>query len=140
HMPDIYLYEDAAWALRYFSEKYPLGLLTDGYAQTQRNKVTALSIADYFQVIVYSDDDGRACWKPSHVPYQKIMTQAEAAGANCCYIADNPSKDFVTARALGWRTVRLVRKGGEYADIEAAEGHEADHRITSLHQLHGALE
>lgn len=139
HMPAISLHEDARWALEHFKGSHQLGLITDGYLVTQRNKVEALGIRPYFDVLVFSDEHGRDCWKPSPVPYRKVMEALNAPGEACTYVGDNPSKDFVTARALGWNTVQITREGGEYALVSVEETHRAHHRIGNLYQLEDVL-
>jgi putative hydrolase of the HAD superfamily len=135
HAPAIRLHDDAAWALDYFGRSRTLGLLTDGHGVTQRKKVEALGIACRFASIVYTDDFGRDCWKPSPVSYRAVMEATGVEGSACVYVADNPAKDFVTARALGWATVQVLRGDGEYRDVRPAPGYHADHVIPCLYDL-----
>jgi len=51
------------------------------------------------------------------------------------YVADNPRKDFIGARQLGWRTVRVRRDGGEHHRYEASVAEAADVEIASLREL-----
>lgn len=139
HKPRLSLHEDARWALDHFSAQAPLGLITDGYLITQKNKVEALGIAHYFAALVFSDEHGRDCWKPSAVPYQRCMGVLNSQGEDCIYVGDNPSKDFVTAKALGWKTIQISREGGEYAKLEPADSHRAHHHIQSLYELKDLL-
>lgn len=135
HKPSLKLHDDAAWALEYYGASKKLGLITDGYLVVQQNKVEALGIARIFDAICYSDQYGRECWKPSPVPYRKIMDDLSCDGEECVYIADNPAKDFVTARALGWVTVQICRLGGEYVHIAPVPGYEPHYRVSSLYDL-----
>lgn len=145
HAPRIALHDDAQWALDHYgagpgsARELDLGLVTDGYAATQRNKVAALNIADRFQAIVYTDDLGRAHWKPSPAPFLKIMEATGRSGADCIYVADNPLKDFVAPNALGWTTVQVVREGGEYERSAAAAGGLAQHRVADLYRLESLI-
>ncbi|HEY9175914.1 MAG TPA: HAD family hydrolase [Verrucomicrobiae bacterium] len=139
HVPTIHLFEDAAWALDHFSGGMQLGLLTDGYLEVQRRKVDALGIADRFAAMVFCDEAGREAWKPSAIPYEKIRIQLQCCGNECLYIGDNPSKDFVTAKALGWCTLQICRPGGEYAAIQVPLSHQADAIIHSLAELADVL-
>jgi putative hydrolase of the HAD superfamily len=139
HRPDITLFDDARWALEHFGPSRKLGIITDGYLITQQNKVKALKIEDCFDVIVYSDEFGREHWKPSEKPYRKIMEKLSCAGNGCMYIADNPRKDFVTAKALGWMTVHIRRPAGEYRHHVPLDGYEADKEIASLFELKGLI-
>jgi putative hydrolase of the HAD superfamily len=135
HSPSISLCDDAKWALEHHRSQGPLALITDGYLQTQRNKVAALEVAPYFDLIVYSDSLGRKNWKPSPAPYQKVMDHFNLPGSVCTYVGDNPTKDFVTAKTLGWSTVHIQRKGGVYSDVVVDESHQANRTIYSLRDL-----
>jgi putative hydrolase of the HAD superfamily len=139
HKPTIRLFADAAWALNHFTGKKQLGLLTDGYLEVQRRKVAALGIAHRFAALVFSDEAGREAWKPSAIPYKKVMTQLQRRGNECIYVGDNPAKDFIAPKALGWRTVQIRRAGGEYAAVEAPLAHQADAIIHSLEELVGLI-
>lgn len=135
HKPTISLYADAAWALNQFAGRMQLGLLTDGYFEVQRRKVAALGIAHRFAALVFSDEAGREAWKPSAIPYKKVMIQLQRRGNECIYVGDNPAKDFRAPKALGWRTVQICRAGGEYAAVKAPLAHQADAIIHSLDEL-----
>jgi len=139
HKPQISLYSDARWAIDYFKDHKKLGAITDGYLTTQRNKVEALHIANSFDTIIYSDEYGRENWKPSPVPYLKVMELTGFQGSECIYVGDNPHKDFVTAKKLSWRTVQIDRQNGEYSKTLAAPGYEADRTILSLTELETIL-
>ena len=54
------------------------------------------------------------------------------------YVGDNPAKDFVAPRALGWRTVRVRRHGQLHHEVPS--GDDVDVEITSLDQLEAALD
>ena len=138
HTPELQLYNDAKWALANYQDK-KFGIITDGYLETQKNKIKALGIQDLIDVIVCTDEYGKDCWKPSQFSYRKIMKITGEAGELCVYIGDNPVKDFVTARKLGWKTVQICRVGGEYEKVKAAEGFEADITINSLYDLKGII-
>lgn len=139
HKPIISLHEDAKWAINHFKRSKKLGLITDGYLLTQQNKVEALKIEGSFDAIIYSDLYGRENWKPSSFSYKKIMESLRCQGKECVYVGDNPSKDFVTAKKLGWITVRICRQGGEYSSITTDNNHEADIKLLSLTDLEVTL-
>ncbi|PZV19582.1 MAG: HAD family hydrolase [Pseudanabaena sp.] len=139
HKPNISLHEDAKLAIDYFQQQSKLGLITDGYLETQKNKVKALAIESNFNVIVYSDLYGRDSWKPSPIPYLKVMETMQCQGESCLYIGDNPNKDFVTAKKLNWTTVQICREFGEYTKVMSEESHEAKFKIKSLLDLKNLL-
>ena len=135
HTPRLELHPDAQWALDYFAGRRRLALLSDGYLEVQRNKVAALGIASRFDALVYSDEFGREYWKPHPRPYLAVMERLSCGADDCVYISDNPTKDFVTARRLGWRTARVCRKEGEYCGVHAPAEYQADVSVNSLYEL-----
>jgi putative hydrolase of the HAD superfamily len=135
HRPSLTLHPDARRALNHFRGSLKLGIITDGYLQTQQNKVAALGLDREFDTVICSDQWGREHWKPSPFPYQKLMEALACTGNECLYVGDNPAKDFVTARQLGWRTIQICRPGGEYSAVPVPAGHAADHQIRSLDEL-----
>jgi len=141
HRANLTLFPDARWALERFARSHRLGLITDGHARTQRNKVAALGIGGAFVAAMFTDDLGRGHWKPSAAPFQRMMAALEATADACIYVGDNPAKDFVAPNRLGWRTVRVVRAEGEHARVagDGSDGHQAQHTVGSLHELEDIL-
>jgi putative hydrolase of the HAD superfamily len=109
HYPDIKLPQDSREILDKLSKKYTLGLLTDGFMPAQRQKVQALGIYKYFESIIYTEELGRDCWKPSPAGFTKIMNDLNTKPENTVYIADNEKKDFIAPNQLGILTVQLIR-------------------------------
>jgi putative hydrolase of the HAD superfamily len=139
HSPRINLFPDARWALDQLSGVCQLGLITDGYLRVQQRKVAALGISKRFASIVYSDLHGHEAWKPSPLPYQQVTRELGCNPDECVYIADNPAKDFITARKLNWLTIRVRRPDGEHTSVRLDALHEADIEIANLHELKQAL-
>ena len=136
HKPNISPFPDAIPFLEKLYNKKMLGLLTDGYLTVQKNKVNALGIEKYFDIIVYTDELGRNFWKPHKAGYEKIMNELSVSGKECLYVGDNPVKDFYSAKKLGWKTIRIKRPGGVYCDKEAAtEKFAADDVLENLRQI-----
>ena len=134
HSPAISLFQDAEWALSHFAGR-PLGIITDGYLSVQKRKTQALDLASRIGTIIYTDAYGRQNWKPSAMPYQKMMAATKTPGADCIYVGDNPKKDFITAKALGWKTIQICRENAEYAHLIVEEPAQAHIQIKSLYEL-----
>lgn len=134
HIPRIELFDDARTVLTQLQGHHPLGLLTDGYAAVQRRKISALGIEPLFDCIVVSDELGRDAWKPSPKPYERTMSQLAGRADRFVYIADNPTKDFVTASALGWDTVMVERPSAVHRTAPKP-GHAAKHLVTDLNNI-----
>lgn len=135
HKPHIQLYPDVLSILKEVQQTYKVGLITDGYLITQKNKAAALRLEEYMDFLVFSDEYGRESWKPSETPYKKVMEHFDLLGNECIYIGDNPTKDFITARKLGWNTVQIIRENGVYKDKEILPDHEADFHIHSFSEI-----
>jgi putative hydrolase of the HAD superfamily len=135
HRPELHLFEDAREVLTRVRGTHPLALLTDGYAAVQRIKVAALALEPLFDSIVYSDDLGPSAWKPSPEPYLRTMRNLEGRADRFVYIGDNPTKDFVTARRLGWTTVEVCRPDQTRRPVTWPSDHEAHLRVRSLLEI-----
>lgn len=92
--------------MRLISRNYKLGLITDGYSVTQRHKIEALGIADYFDLIIISEEFGSE--KPSISNFD-VFHQFQTD--SYYYIGDNPKKDFYAPNVLGWKSICLYDDG-----------------------------
>lgn len=86
-----------------------LGLITDGRSLTQRNKIRALGLSEFFadENIVISEEFGSE--KPSLRNYEFFTKKFP--DADFCYVGDNPKKDFIAPNALGWKSICLLDDG-----------------------------
>jgi putative hydrolase of the HAD superfamily len=112
HVPPLTLSNESRTTLDILKDRYTLGLLTDGYLPTQRLKVQSLGIEPYFAAIVYTEELGRDCWKPSPRGFERLMELLHARPEQMAYVADNEAKDFIAPNRLGMLTIQLVRPRG----------------------------
>jgi putative hydrolase of the HAD superfamily len=104
-----------------------LALISDGDLGAQRRKWEALALPHRFDPVVFTDEHGRACWKPSPFAYRRVMA-AHPDARGFVYVGDNPAKDFVAPNALGWTTVQVLhpanlRRALPARGTAAAPGH-----------------
>ena len=121
HRPRIQPYPSAAEFLGRLHGRFRLGLLTDGFLPAQRLKLQALALERFFDAVVFTEEMGRECWKPSAAGFERVRQLLDVPHDTCAYVGDNPSKDFVAPNALGWRTIRWVHPGQVHADKPAPE-------------------
>jgi len=140
HKPKITLPQDSRDALCELSTKYTLVLLTDGFLPGQQFKVQALGIEKYFKSIVYTEQLGRECWKPSPAGFEKIMQTLKVEAENMAYIADNEKKDFIAPNKLGFSTIQLIRPARIHRAVSVEPEAAAQHTISEISQLSGLLE
>lgn len=139
HRPEISLQTDAESFLAKSRRSRRMAMITDGALQTQMNKVAALRLAPRLDRIVFTGQWGPGYCKPHPRSYRAIEKWAGVAGRRLVYIADNPAKDFITPRARGWVTVRILRPDRVH-HLEAPTAlHEAHLSIGSLHELDDCL-
>jgi putative hydrolase of the HAD superfamily len=138
HNPKITLPADSRDVLEQLSKRYTLALLTDGFLPAQKLKVRALDIEKYFKSIIYSEELGRNCWKPSPVGFEKLMKDLNTKPEKCAYVADNPAKDFIAPNKLGFATIQILRPNrihlGKPATPDAAPKHTIN-KLTDLLKL-----
>jgi putative hydrolase of the HAD superfamily len=135
HRPQIRLLPDALQCLEALRGKARLAVISDGPREAQRNKVDALQLERWFDYIFLTDELGAGFGKPCPAAFQLVEEKFGCTGERCCYVADNPAKDFVAPRKLGWRTVRLRRNGGLYAELQADGDFAVDLELSDLSGL-----
>ncbi len=119
HQPaELPLYPDALEAIRSLHPRFPLELISDGYLPAQRNKAAALRLEQWIPRPIFTEELGRQFWKPSTRAFELLM--ARHPGERFVYVADNPAKDFIAPRALGWLSIRIRRMDGVYAAVSDA--------------------
>jgi len=111
HRPNIYLYDDALPTIdRLRHHGLRLGLVTDGMASVQRNKIAALSLESLFEVIMCTDELGEECWKPSTIPYKIALDILQVSPSEAVYVGDDPSKDFIGPNSIGILSIQVKRQ------------------------------
>lgn len=143
HMPVLELYPDARTALALLgSRKLQIGIMADGPAHVQRNKISALNLKPLVHSMVMADDlGGREYWKPAPDPFHILALQLEIEAHEMIYVGDDPTLDFLGPRRLGMGTIRIRRNDGIHAQIEALPAEAAPHfTIRALDHLLAAID
>lgn len=123
HKPNIEFFEDVIPTINKLKKAgYKLGIITDGYKETQLAKLEALNCRNLFDEIIITDELGREFWKPHEKPYKMMAKKLDINLNEMIYIGDNVNKDFVTANKLGVITVYIDRKNAIYKDQTYKEG------------------
>ena len=135
-IPVLSLYPDGEEFLAWLEDRgVKTGLITDGNAPVQHRKIRALGLDGRLDVVLASCDLGLA--KPDPEVYRYCLGKLGVAPKEAVYIGDNPLKDFIGARQIGMKTVRIVRPEGMHMCRKAQEGYEADltvHLLTELEE------
>jgi len=118
HLPNIHLVDGISDLLSTLKNDRNIGLISDGYLKAQQNKLRSLKLERIFDEIIFTDEIGRAFWKPSPLPYQELINRFQSKPSDCVYIGDNPQKDFISPNKIGMLSIRIRYKSGIYTEIE----------------------
>lgn len=135
HTPELQLLPDARGLLEWAKGQLPIALISDGYLRAQQLKVTTLELGRWISPIILTDLWGREFWKPSSRAFEALMQEIAGPASGFIYIADNPRKDFLAPRRLGWRTARIRRAGGEHSHYAPTIEESAEMEISSLTEI-----
>lgn len=132
HKPHLSLFPEAAQCLERFKNvtKY---VVTDGNQRVQRSKFYALNLQTIIKKCICTYAYGIKYQKPSPYVFLKICEWERVDPQEVVYIADNPTKDFIGLKPLGFRTIRVLT--GAFRTMQADSSHEAEIVIDNLNDL-----
>ena len=138
--PQLVLYEDAKCLLEVIkNNKAKIGIITDGNARVQGTKVRVLGLYEIADAVILTDeykDGDHSLSKPDERVYQICLESLNVKPNEAIYIGDNILKDFLGAKKLGMKTVRIIRDKGMYMKEDApSKEYEADYSVHSLKEL-----
>jgi putative hydrolase of the HAD superfamily len=93
---------------------YRVGVISDGLAIKQWEKLIRLGLQNIFDTVVVSEEVGVE--KPDIKIFETACAQLETEPENCMYIGDRLDSDILGANKAGMVSVRLLR--GKYKDIK----------------------
>jgi len=136
HEPAIRLYEDATSVIHKLKlMKIKTGLITDGMKFVQHRKVLALGLDKMVDSIIFTEDLGPDCSKPSVVPFKAVCCSLQVKCEDACYIGDNPFKDFLGPNELKMASIRLKRGLYKNAMVEGDLKNNSLTKISSLEDI-----
>lgn len=138
HIPSIQPFPEALEVLRKLKDMgCKLGVLSDGYPLSQRNKLAALFPGKgyLFDKILLTDELGREYHKPDERAFIMLMEFFETDWSGTVYVGDNPKKDFYIGNEHPILTVRLLREDGVFRNSEYLQDIREKQTIGSLSEL-----
>jgi putative hydrolase of the HAD superfamily len=132
HTPKIKLHSQANQVFRKFSEE-TIYIITDGNKIVQKNKIEALGISKKVKSCIITSNYGLKHSKPSPYCFLQICKKENIQPNELVYIGDNPNKDFVGIKKLGFKTIRIL--SGRYKNVKKSNEYEAEITIKSLSQI-----
>jgi len=128
------LFPDALVTLEHFrAAGATLGLVTNGDARQQRDKIERHGLGRFFDAIVIEGEFGVG--KPDEAVYRHVLDALRAGPAEAVMIGDHLEFDVDGAQRVGVRGIWLDRAGG---GLPAACGIRPHRIIRGLTELHNA--
>lgn len=123
HMP--ILIPGALECLSKISQKYKIGILTNGFEETQQIKLKASGIGTYVDYMQTSERIG--CAKPTRDFFSHVFDNLLINSSECMYIGDNIETDVMGGLNAGIRTAWFNKNQENLSD--------SLHQQTSNHKL-----
>lgn len=90
--------------------RYPVGLLTDGPGETQRDKLRRLGWTDRFDAVVVTG--AIEAPKPDRRAFEAVISELKSDPGETVYVGDDPERDIAGARGAGLAAVQVCYPGG----------------------------
>ncbi len=136
HKPEIKLDPETLKCFQRFTD-YPKYIITDGNKIVQHNKLVALGLYSMVKRCFITHRHGVNKAKPSPYCMHKICELEKIEPSQAVYIGDNPKKDFVNLKPIGFKTIRILQ--GMYKNEPADQKYNADWSVNSLKEINESL-
>jgi putative hydrolase of the HAD superfamily len=113
----------------------PLGIITNGPADVQRDKVDLLQIRNLVDFVIISGEFGTS--KPDPAIYTEALQRAGATAAETVFVGDSAEHDMAGAHATGIRSVWINRHGNPWTGTWSTPDRQIRH-IGELPRLVGS--
>jgi putative hydrolase of the HAD superfamily len=101
------LFEDALEVLEWAFERYPLGLITNGPADVQRQEISTLGIERFYRHILIEGEIGEG--KPILAVFRRAEQFVGKRPEQMLFVGNSYGHDILPAIGAGWKTVWIRR-------------------------------
>ncbi len=101
------LFEETEPVLKTLHGRYPLGLITNGPADVQRQEVETLKLTHYFDTILIEGEMGEG--KPAKAVFDRAERSVGVPGKDILFVGNSYVHDVRPALDYGWRAVWVRR-------------------------------
>jgi putative hydrolase of the HAD superfamily len=131
----ITLFEETLEVLERWSNRLPLGLVTNGASVQQRDKLAATGLGRWFSAVAISEEVGVG--KPDPAPMAAVLAELGIDPAGAAMVGNAVDRDVAGAIAAGVRPVWIRRPGGASDDAPAPDGVDVIGDLRELEALLG---
>lgn len=101
------LFDDSEFVLQNLAKRYPLGLITNGPADIQRQEIQTLGLERYFRHVFIEGEMGEG--KPNPTVFARAVEAAGVRPEEILFIGNSYAHDVSPALAAGWGAVWVRR-------------------------------
>lgn len=112
------LFPEALEVLESLHPRYPLGLITNGPADVQRQEINTLKVGRFFNPILIEGEMGEG--KPNVGVMRRAESEIGFSGAEILFVGNSYGHDIFPAIQYGWRTAWVRRP----SDVPPSSGPE----------------
>ena len=128
-------YPGVVESLSTLSQRFPLGLVTNGNPDIQRRKLARSGLERFFNTVVVSGDPGLETMKPDPATFQRALSSLNAEAESSLMIGNDPVNDIHGAASIGMMTVWVDFAGNTFKGPTAP-----DHEIRDMSELPGLVD
>ena len=127
--------DGAEEAITKLSNRYPVGIVTNGFLETQQLKIEVMKLNRFTDTFVITEEIG--VMKPHPRVFDHATDLAGVSRENILYVGDSYSSDIIGGRNAGWKTAWYTA-----FSKETTNGHIADFQFDRfpnlIHFVNGA--
>lgn len=94
--------DGAKEAIDIVSERYPIGIVTNGFLETQQLKIESMELSKYTDNFIITEEIG--VMKPHPRVFDVATEKAGSKREQILYVGDSYSSDIMGGRNAGWKT------------------------------------
>ena len=102
------LFPEAMEVLEKLHGNYPLGLITNGPADIQRQEIQSLNIGKFFDHVFVEGEVGFG--KPDERIFKMAEESVGCSGSSILFVGNSYKHDILPAQQFGWKTVWVRRE------------------------------
>lgn len=110
HRPSICLHPGVEKILQSLRKKFKLVILTNGWIEVQKRKISVLRLERYFDAVFYAQEHGLKFRKPHKKYFLQILKYYGLNPSEVLMVGDDMASDIVGARRLGIKTCHIKER------------------------------
>lgn len=103
------------------SRLYDVGIITNGFKETQQKKFEKMELSNYCDVMIISEEIGEL--KPHPKVFDTATERAQVSRDKILYVGDSYSSDIIGGRNAGWKTAWYTAISPPVKEDQTADFH-----------------